>query len=393
MLQEIFRFLEENYPEMVRIRRHLHQYPELSFQEKNTARFIADFYKNFGIPYQANVGGGGIVARISGRKPGKGVALRADFDALPIQDEKNVPYRSKIPGVMHACGHDGHTAMLLTLAKALLNFRDHLAGEYILIHQHAEELAPGGAKPMIEDGCLEGVDVIFGTHLWITEPVGRILYKSGPAMASADHFKITVRGKGGHGAYPHTTIDPIVAASHLVISLQQIVSRKINPLDEAVVSVGTFHADGAFNIISEKAVLEGTVRTFREDIRTMVETEIGNISLGIAQAFRCQVDYEYLRGYPALVNHEKETKFLEEVARTVPGVTEVIETQPHMGGEDFAYYLQQVKGTFFFTGAKPQNPEYQVNHHHPKFDIDERSMLIGAKTLAALALLYHDQAG
>lgn len=388
MFKKIFRLLDDAFEEMIQIRRHLHQYPELSFQEKNTVKLIADYYRNLGVPVRMNVGGGGVVALIKGGRPGKRVALRADFDALPIQDEKNVPYKSKIPGVMHACGHDGHTALLLSLAKVLHIVRDELEGEYIMIHQHAEELAPGGAKAMIEDGCLEGVDAIFGTHLWITEPVGKILYKSGPVMASADHFKITVRGKGGHGAYPHSAIDPIVAASHLVIALQQIVSRRIDPLEQAVVTVGKFVADGVFNVIGEKAVLEGTVRTFNENIRTFIEKEIDKITKGIGEAFGCTIDYEYLRGYPAVINHPEETVFLAEIAKDIPGVTDVCETTPHMGGEDFSYYLQEVKGTFFFTGAMPEDPEYQVPHHHPKFDINEEAMLIAAKTLASAAIQY-----
>src|SRR5690606_29206616 len=189
---------------------------------------------------QTNVGGNGVVAKINGKHPGKTVALRADFDALPIQDEKDVPYKSTVPGVMHACGHDGHTATLLLHAKVLHELRDELKGEYVLIHQHAEEYAPGGAITMIEDGCLNGVDVIFGTHLWATEPTGTIQFRVGPIMAAADRFEITIQGKGGHGAQPHRTKDAIVCASQLVVNLQQIVSRKVNPIDSAVVSIGSF---------------------------------------------------------------------------------------------------------------------------------------------------------
>jgi amidohydrolase len=265
-LKEIlFGKLDNLYDEMVDIRRYLHQHPELSFQEVNTAAYVKSYYEKLGIEVRGNVGGNGVVAKIHGGKPGKTVALRADFDALPIQDEKNVPYKSQVPGVMHACGHDGHTAALLVLAKVLNEMKGSLPGTYVMIHQHAEEYAPGGAIAMIEDGCLEGVDVIFGTHLWATEPAGTIQYRIGPIMAAADRFEVTIQGKGGHGAQPHKTNDAIVAASQLVINLQQIVSRRVNPIDPAVISVGSFVAENAFNVIADKAKLIGTVRTFSEE--------------------------------------------------------------------------------------------------------------------------------
>lgn len=380
--------LKEYYPEMVKMRRYLHQHPELSFQEVKTAQYIKSYYENLGIPVVANVGGNGVVAKIYGSRPGKTVALRADFDALPIQDEKDVPYKSLVPGVMHACGHDGHTATLLVLAKVLHELRDELEGTYVMIHQHAEEYAPGGAISMIEDGCLEGVEAIFGTHLWSTDPVGQISYRSGPIMAAADRFEITIKGRGGHGAHPHTTKDAIVTASQLIVNLQQIVSRKVNPIDSAVVSIGSFMADNAFNVIADKAKLIGTVRTFNDDVRSMIEKEIDRVVKGTCLTNDSSYEYMYVRGYPAVVNHQDETEHLVKCAENVPGVTSVEETEPQMGGEDFAYYLQHVKGTFFFTGAKPNNGEDAYPHHHPKFDIDEKAMLIAANTLASAAIQY-----
>lgn len=391
MLEEMFDALDSYYEDMVNVRRYLHQHPELSFREFKTAKYIADFYRSLGAEVETNVGGNGVVARIKGAKSGKTVALRADFDALPIQDEKDVPYKSTVPGVMHACGHDGHTSVLLHVAKVLHEKRDKLAGEYVLIHQHAEEFAPGGAISMIEDGCLDNVDVIFGTHLWATEPTGRILYRSGPIMAAADRFQITVQGKGGHGAHPNMTKDAIVTASQLVVNLQQIVSRRVDPLDAAVVSVGNFSAENAFNVIADKAVLEGTVRTFREEVRDQIEKEIEQITKGVCYTNGSSYEYKYFRGYPAVVNHEKETDFLAACAKDVPGVKEVVEANPSMGGEDFAYYLQHVKGTFFFTGAKPPKDEDAFSHHHPKFDIDEKAMLIAAKTLIKAAITYQGE--
>ncbi|WP_313805413.1 M20 family metallopeptidase [Cytobacillus sp.] len=374
---------------MVSIRRHLHQHPELSFKEEKTAKYIQTYYETLGIEVRSQVGGNGVVAKIYGEKPGKTIALRADFDALPIQDEKDVPYKSLVPGVMHACGHDGHTATLLVLAKVLHEIREELEGNYVIIHQHAEEYAPGGAISMIKDGCLDGVDVIFGTHLWASEPTGTIQYRVGPVMAAADRFEITIQGKGGHGAQPHRTKDAIVTASQLVINLQQIVSRKVNPIDSAVVTVGSFVSGNAFNVIADKAKLIGTVRTFNEEVRSFIEEEMERIVKGTCYTANSTYDYLYSRGYPAVVNHKDETDYLVKCAQQIDSVTNIEETEPHMGGEDFAYYLQHVKGTFFFTGAKPVYTNENYPHHHPKFDIDEKAMLIAAKTLGAAAIQYH----
>ena len=389
MLNQLFSKLEDNYEEMVSIRRFMHQHPELSFQEYSTAQFIKEYYQKLGIDVKENVGGNGVVARINGKLPGKTVALRADFDALPIQDEKDVPYKSLVPGVMHACGHDGHTATLLILAKVLNELKDELEGTYVFIHQHAEEIAPGGAATMIEDGCLDGVDVIFGTHLWASEPTGTIQYRTGPIMAAADRFEIHIQGKGGHGAQPHKTKDAIVTASQLVLNLQQIVSRKVNPVDSAVVTVGCFTAENAFNVIADKAKLIGTVRTFNDDVRQFIEAEIERIIKGTCYLSDSTYSYLFERGYPAVVNHAKETEFLIASAKLVPEVINIEESEPQMGGEDFAYYLKQIPGTFFFTGAMPPDADPSYPHHHPKFDIDEKAMLIAAKTLGTAALNIH----
>jgi amidohydrolase len=292
---------------------------------------------------------------------------------------------------MHACGHDGHTATLLVLAKTLYELRDELEGTYVFIHQHAEEFAPGGAASMIEDGCLEGVDVIFGTHLWASEQTGTIQYRTGPIMAAADRFEIEIQGKGGHGAQPHKTRDALVTASQLVVNLQQIVSRKVNPVDAAVVTVASFIADNAFNVIADRAKLSGTVRTFKEELRQFIEEEMERIIHGTCYATESTYKFDFIRGYPAVVNHEKETELLIRCAESVPEVTNIEETELQMGGEDFAYYLEQVPGTFFFTGARPMRVEDGYPHHHPKFDIDEKSMLIAAKTLGTAAIMVHNE--
>ncbi|MDQ0198118.1 M20 family metallopeptidase [Neobacillus ginsengisoli] len=389
MLNKLFTKLDGYYEEMVSIRRYLHQHPELSFKEYQTAKLIQSFYEELNIEVKGNVGGNGVVAKIYGKKPGKTVALRADFDALPIQDEKEVPYKSLVPGVMHACGHDGHTATLLILAKALNELKEDLEGNYVFFHQHAEEYAPGGALSMIEDGCLDGVDVIFGTHLWASEPTGTIQYRTGPIMAAADRFEIEIQGQGGHGAQPHKTKDAIITASQLVLNLQQIVSRKVNPVDSAVVTVGSFTAQNAFNVIADKAKLVGTVRTFKEDLRDFIEEEMERVIQGTCHMASSSYEFNFVRGYPAVVNHETETEFLKLCAESVPEVQYIEETEPQMGGEDFAYYLQKVPGTFFYTGAKPLGVDTAAPHHHPKFDINEKAMLIAAKTLGTAAIQIH----
>ncbi|WP_285767640.1 M20 family metallopeptidase [Peribacillus sp. SI8-4] len=390
MIHQLHALLEGSYDEMVSIRRYLHQHPELSFHETQTAAYIADFYEKLGIEHQTNIGGNGIIATITGSKPGKTVALRADFDALPIQDEKEVPYKSTVPGVMHACGHDGHTAALLVLAKNLNELKDELEGRYLFIHQHAEEYAPGGAKPMIEAGCLNGVDVIFGTHLWATVPTGTVQYTYGPLMAAADRFEIIIQGQGGHGAQPHKTRDAIVVGSQLVTNLQQIVSRRVNPIDSAVITIGSFVADNAFNVIADKARIIGTVRTFKEDIRSFISEEIERVVKGTCLAADCTYDYQYFQGYPAVIPHDEETKFLIESTKSIKEVMVTEEIDPDMTGEDFSYYLQKVKGTFFFTGARPNN-EHVYPHHHPLFDIDEKAMLIAAKILGTAAITFHSK--
>lgn len=391
LLQKLFQKLDHYFDDMVEIRRYLHMHPELSFEEYETAKYIANFYKKLNVEVRENVGGNGVVATIKGAKPGKTVALRADFDALPIQEENDVPYQSTVPGIMHACGHDAHTATLLILAKALNEMKEELSGQYVMIHQHAEEIAPGGAISMIEDHCLDGVDVIFGTHLWATMPYKTIQYRKGPMMAAADRFEIEIKGYGGHGAQPHKTKDAIVIASQLVVNLQQIVSRKVDPIHSAVVSIGSFVAENAFNIIADTAKLSGTVRTFHESTRTLIEEEIGKIVKGTCLASGCDYTYSYNRGYPAVVNHEEETDFLVDNAKLVPENEQVIEMVPEMSGEDFAYYLQHVKGAFFFTGAMPDGVEKPYPHHHPRFNINEKAMLSAAKTMGAAAINYQSK--
>ncbi|WP_182200137.1 M20 family metallopeptidase [Paraliobacillus salinarum] len=386
MWEELNSMLDQSFDEMVEIRRYLHQHPELSFQEKNTAHYITNTYKKLDIPYQQNVGGNGVIATLKGNKPGKTIALRADFDALPIQDEKDVPYKSKVDGVMHACGHDGHTATLLTTAKVLKQVQSELAGTVVFIHQHAEELTPGGAKPIISSGVLKDVDFVFGAHLWTNTPYGEIETAEKEFMAGADKFSITIQGKGGHGAIPHQTKDAVVIGSQVVSNLQQIISRRINPLSTAVLSIGTFHAGTTFNIIADTATITGTVRTFDTAVQTQIMHEMEDIISGTCVGYDASYTLDYEKGYPPVINHPKEAKLVIEAANKVDGVKKATFVEPSMTGEDFSYYLLEKPGAFFFVGAQ-QEGNFQP-HHHPAFDIDERAMLLTAKTFVQIIKSY-----
>lgn len=378
--------IDDLYPEMVEMRRYLHQYPELSFKEYKTAQYIADFYEELAIPYQTNVGGNGVVATLKGRKPGKTIALRADFDGLPIQDEKDVPYRSKIPGVMHACGHDGHTTTLLTIAKVMKEFQDQLTGTMVFIHQHAEELAPGGAKPMIEAGVLDHVDAVFGTHLWATIPLGILQTSKSNFMAGADRFEIMIQGQGGHGAYPHETKDAILIGSELVVQLQKIVSRRLDPVQTAVLTVGVFEAGNTFNIIADKAKLVGTVRHFNPEVQSQIIAEMKAIIEGVSLSNHATYTFDYHKGYPPLVNHAQEAELVLNAGKKIKEIHTVEEVSSVMGAEDFAYYMLERPGAYFFIGAQKEGNHYP--HHHPKFDFDEQALPIAAKTLIQAYLDY-----
>lgn len=370
--------LTDLYEEMVTLRRHFHQHPELSFEEQETPRFIARYLRDLGLDVREGVGGNGVVGRIKGGD-GPTIAFRADFDALPIQDLKDVPYRSKVNGAMHACGHDAHTASLLVLAKVLAEAE--LPGDVVLIHQFAEELAPGGAKPMIEDDCLDGVDYIYGVHIWTPLPFGTIGIKTGPIMAAADRFELTIKGKGGHGAIPDHTIDSLMVGVNVASQLQQIVSRRVDPLEPAVLTIGTFESGQAFNVIADEARLSGTVRTFNPDTQTRIMEDMERIIATTCAGAGADYELNYIQGYPAVINHPMETTHVRHSAVNVVGSAGVIEMSPLMVGEDFAYYLQHVPGSFFFAGAGNPERDAIFPHHHPRFDIDERAMLLMARIL------------
>lgn len=384
MEQEILRAL---FPLMVERRRHLHRHPELSFKEKETSAFVAKILQELGVEVSTNVGGFGLVGNIRGSLPGKTVALRADMDALPIHDEKTCEYASQTPGVMHACGHDGHTATLLAVAEYFSKMKHQLRGQIRLIFQPAEETYPGGATSMIEQGVLDGVDAIYGVHLWTPIPVGTVASAPGPLMASTDEFFIDIQGRGGHGGMPHKTVDSVVAASALVMQLQSIVSRSVDPLDPAVVTIGSIQGGTAQNIIADRCRLSGTARCFREDTREMIRSRIYDFAEGTAKGYGAEASITYMMGYPSTVNDEHEFDRFFRVAPSVFGVKAEISPKI-MPAEDFSYYLQRVPGCFMLVGAGNAEKSADRPHHHPKFDIDEEAMLYAAGLLITMAESY-----
>ncbi len=361
LLKDINEKLVKHYDEVVNWRRYMHQHPELSFKETKTAEYIKEKLLRFGLEVKTNIGGHGLIGILHGGQPGKTIALRADFDALPIDDEKEVPYKSQTPGVMHACGHDGdHTAILLGTAQTLSEYRQQLKGKIIFIFQPAEETPPGGAKFMIEDGVLEGVDYVFGAHLDSQNLLGKITVGEGYQMAAVDKFAIHIQGKGGHGARPHDSIDSIVIGSDIVSALQKIVSREVNPLRSAVVTIGVFQSGRAFNVIADKATLEGTVRTFDGDVRKLIEKQIHSIVEGITSAYGATFSIDYLNGYPALYNHPEETNTVRALLSEEFSEENVIDMEPTMGAEDFSYFLNEKPGTYFRVGSQNENASHQL---------------------------------
>lgn len=386
--QHLLEEIQNNYHEVVEWRRHLHQNPELSFEEYETSKFIAEKLEEFGLKVERNVGGTGLIARLEGAHPGKTIAFRADFDALPIQDLKTVTYASKKEGISHSCGHDGHTSALLGFAKALVNYKHLLHGNVLLIFQHAEEKPPGGAKDMIAQQILDNVDYVFAAHLDSSLQVGKVSVGAGFQMAAVDHFKIHLKGRGGHGARPHEAIDALVAGAELVGSLQKIVSRNIDPLQSAVVTIGQFHSGSAFNVIAETAFLEGTVRTYDEKIRHYVKERIEQITRGVSLAHQIETKIEYLLGYPALYNDEEQTEKVKQALIEGFGSEKVVELIPSMGAEDFAYFLLERPGTYLKVGSRNEKIETQYAHHHGNFDIDEQALAIIQQAFAYITQSY-----
>ncbi|WP_053961125.1 M20 metallopeptidase family protein [Sulfobacillus thermosulfidooxidans] len=360
--------------DVITYRRDLHQIPELGFQETETSQYLLNTLQHLGLdPVQ--IADTGVMADIEGNRPGKTIAIRADIDGLPLEEDTNLPFRSQHPGVMHACGHDGHMAIVLALASRLQAARN-FPGRVRVFFQPAEERPPGGAPKMIEAGCLDGVDEVLGLHLWASDPVGTVAIRSGPFMANADQFTIRVKGKGGHGSEPADTKDAVLIASMIVMNLQTIVSRRLNAFDTAVVSCGTIRAGATFNIIAETAEITGTVRTLSKIVQDKVIQEIEHIAKTTAALYGAEATVSYQYGYPAVINHQASVERLE---RSVSGLVDLLHPDPAMGGEDFAYYLQKKPGTFFFLGCRPEGESFP--HHSPHFQINEKALPLGVDVL------------
>lgn len=370
---------------VVQWRRHLHQHPELSFHEEETARFVHETLEGFGGLEITRPTATSVLARLVTGRPGPVLAMRADMDALPITEATGLPFASANRGVMHACGHDGHTATLLGAVKQLLAMRETLRGELRFIFQHAEELYPGGAEEMVQRGVMDGVDRVIGAHLWASLELGKVGVVEGAAMAAPDTFWITVRGKGGHGAIPQQTVDPVAVAAQVVTNLQHIVARGVDPIDSAVVSVTQFHAGTAHNVIPDLAELNGTVRTFDAELRTRIPQLMERIIKGVTEAHGATYDFTYERGYRPVINDVTVTRELAEVVEAACGPDVLTTLRPTMGGEDFSAFLQKAPGSFFFIGAGNVERGIVHPHHHPRFDIDERALETGVRIFVEAA--------
>ncbi|RST74308.1 amidohydrolase [Siminovitchia acidinfaciens] len=392
MKKQLMEMLEARKEEMIQIRRYLHENPELSFKEEKTAQYILDFYKGKEVEIQSNVGNGhGIIVTIKGGKPGKTIGLRADFDALPIMEETGLPFKSKNEGVMHACGHDGHTAYLLVLADCLIQLKGEIPGTIKIIHQHAEEVPPGGAKSIVESGVLDDVDNIFGIHLLPMDPAGVVGYHSGFSMAGRSYFKLGIQGVGGHGSSPHLANDAIVAGSYFVTAVQTIISRRLNPFDMGVITIGSFDGKGTFNVIKDRVELEGDIRYMNLETKKIIEKEVRRIVSGIEAEFGVQCELTYTSDYPPLYNDPEvtaEVKASLEGAND-PDIKQVLEYPMMSPSEDFAYYLEKIPGCFFYIGATPKGVEKPYYNHHPKFDIDEDALIVAAKSVGYVVCGYY----
>lgn len=390
---KLMNMLEARKGEMVQIRRHLHENPELSFKEEKTAQYIIDFYKGKDVSIQTNVGNGfGIIVSIEGGKPGKTIGLRADFDALPITEEAEVPFRSKNEGVMHACGHDGHTAYLLVLADCINELKDSLSGTIKIIHQHAEETPPGGAKSIMESGFLDELDAVFGIHLFPSHPAGVVGYRGGYSMAGRTYFKLAIKGVGGHGSSPHMANDTIVAGAHFVTAVQTVISRRLNPFDMGVVTIGSFDGKGSFNVIKDRIVIEGDVRYMTAETQQLIDKEIHRIVKGIETEFDVQCELAYVPDYPPLYNDPELTGFVKNSLESMDDneIKKVVEFPVFSGSEDFSYYAEKIPGCFFYIGCKPKGVEKAYFNHHPKFDIDEDALLIASKSVAQVVCSFYE---
>ena len=370
---------------IIRNRRDIHKHPELSFQEYRTSELVAKQLDSFGLKVESNIGKTGVVGTLQGNLSGKTIAFRADMDALPIQETNDISYKSINDGVMHACGHDAHTAMLLGAAEVLSQYKHKIHGIIKFIFQPAEE-GYGGAQFMIDDGAIDNVDEIYALHVWNYQESGTVGIKSGPVMAAADMFTITIKGIGGHGAAPQGTVDCVVVASYFIQAIQSIISRNTNPLDSTVITIGQINGGYNFNIIADTIVLKGTTRAYTETNRNLIKSRLNEIINATEIMFGAKIILDYKDGYPPVINDIKITNNVYQIAQKVAG-NKVISPYLSMGGEDFSYFSNKIPGCFFFLGTSPKDREpMSTPQHCSHFDIDEDAMLIGSSIFVELAL-------
>ncbi|WP_094546333.1 M20 metallopeptidase family protein [Petroclostridium xylanilyticum] len=388
--EEIKKISKEIQEKLINIRRTIHMHPELAFEEHATAQLIYNYLKDLDIEVTPGIAKTGVVGLIRGNQPGKTVAIRADMDALPMTEENECEYKSTVPGKMHACGHDVHVTCLLGAAEILSRLKGKLNGNIKLLFQPAEE-GVGGALPMIEEGVLENpkVDACIAAHVWPDIPAGKIVVKNGPIMASPDDFEIIIKGKSGHGAMPHAAVDPIVIGCHVVNTLQTIVSRKIDPLNPAVISICYFHSGTCTNVIPDTATIKGTARTIDPELRRKIASLIEETVAGVVKAMGGEYEFDFKYLYPPTINDDIITDVLANSASKIIGKSNILwGREPSMGGEDFAYFAEKVPSTFFRLGCG--NPEKGITHpiHSTKFDVDEDCIAVGASILAQFAVDY-----
>lgn len=387
MKKLIFDHCQRHYDDIVSIRRDIHQHPEIGFEVERTAGIVADALNRLDIQVNTGIGRTGVVGNLDVPNATKRIALRADMDALPIQEQTEVPFKSKFDGKAHLCGHDAHTAMLIGTARVLTELRSSLKTHIRLIFQPCEEAFPGGAQAMINDGVLNGVDEIYGFHVFPLYPVGHYATCKGPMLAQSDTFEITITGKGGHAAFPHLTVDPVLLGAQFVNAAQSIVSRNVNPLDSAVVSITEFHAGDAKNVIPPSITLGGTVRTLNLTVQKRIITQLENLLKGITTANDANYRFDYQEGCPVTFNHDPCVERVLSSARTLVGEENTIfPISPILGGEDFACYSQQTPACFVMVGAGNEQKGIVNMCHHPQFDIDEKSMLYGMALSVSIAL-------
>jgi amidohydrolase len=400
-MNEIFNQVEREEEEIIQFRRDFHANPETGFDLERTSGKVANYLRSWGIEVETGIAKSGVVGIIIGAQEGKTVALRADMDALPITEENDIPYKSTVPGKMHACGHDGHTAMLLGAAKVLSQHKEDIHGNIKLLFQPAEE-GPGvsdfsnigssptcGAKPMIEEGALKDVGAIFGMHLTTNHPIGTVNFNDGPAMASTDVFEIRLTGKGGHAGLPHKAIDAIAMGTKVVTEIQYMVSRQMNPLEPVIVSVGVMNGGSASNVIAENCYISGTIRTYSQSVRKEIAERLKNIVKNVVAISGGDYSVNIVPGLPPLINDKKMLEFAIKSSEKVVGKEKVcMLDNPSMGGEDFAYYLQEIPGAFMLLGAGNEEKGLVNSAHHPKFNFDEDALIVGTKLFIQLALDY-----